>query len=137
MNANLHKIYAPFPLAAAFSHPVLNKNECIHHVVYIHHVIHSAFIPSSLFLSSHLSEKLPKARRESSAALITLNFSFFMMSDHPAELKRMKNQLAQNDVAYTFRPLGIAFRLRWNVASLDVKMVSLRFLITPIVRGRF
>lgn len=63
------------------------------------------FIPFSLLLSSHSSEKLSKAREESSAALITLNLPFFMMSDHPNELKRMKNQLARNAVAYTFRPL--------------------------------
>lgn len=62
------------------------------------------FIPSSLLLSSHSSEKLSKACRESSA-LITLNFSFFMMPDNPDELKGMKNQLAWNAVAYTFRPL--------------------------------
>lgn len=123
MNLNLHKIYAPLPLTAAtaaFAHPVLNKNECIHHVVCysccLLFPLHSFYLRIQRKSFVKLGEGEGKLSRPHYIKLLV----FLCRRIIPTNFKRWKINWPKNAVASTFRPFGIARRP-------VVKMVSLPF----------
>lgn len=121
MNSNLHKIYAPLVLAtsaAAFAHPVLNKNECIHHVVCYSCCL--LFPLHSFYLRIHRKSfvKLVEREKKLSRPHYIKFLVFLQRRIIPANTEGWKINWPKNAVAFTFRPFGIARRLDAKTAPL-------------------